>query len=129
MSIVFYYDEEQLKEVDEVKKQLEIERNHKIFTEIIPFKNFYLAEGYHQKYYLQQVSKVYKELKGMYNSFSDFVSSTLVARINGYVAGKSNLSILKEEFKELDISEEKHDKLLNMLEDLGLEKIETIHLL
>lgn len=118
MSMIFYYDDVQKEEAIEVKRQVEAEGGHKIYTEIVPFENFYLAEGYHQKYYLQNATKPYKELKAMYNSFGDFISSTLVARVNGYIAGSISLSSLKEELKYLEVPEENYNKLITILEEL-----------
>lgn len=118
MSIIFYHDDVQMEEAIEIKRQVEAEGGEKIYTEIVPFKNFYLAEGYHQKYYLQNATKPYKELKGMYNSFSEFVSSTLAARVNGYIAGNISLSSLKDELELLEIPKENYNKLISMLEDL-----------
>jgi len=118
MSVIFYNDNVQMEEAIEVKRQVEAEGGQKIYTEIVPFKNFYLAEGYHQKYYLQNAVNPYKELKGMYNSFSEFILSTLVARVNGYIAGNISLSSLKDEMKYLEVPEEKYTKLITILEDI-----------
>ncbi len=102
----------------EVKRQIENEGKQKIYTEIKPLENFYIAEGYHQKYYLQNVTKAYKELKGLYSTFSEFVSSTPVARVNGYVAGRISLSSLKDELKLVDIPKENYNNLINILENI-----------
>ncbi|WP_249168758.1 peptide-methionine (S)-S-oxide reductase [Alkaliphilus sp. B6464] len=118
MSIIFYHNDIQMEEAIDVKRQIEAERGQKIYTEIVAFKNFYLAEGYHQKYYLQNATKPYKELKNIYSSFSEFVSSTLTARVNGYIAGSISISSLKEELEYLEVPEENYDRLIAILEDL-----------
>ena len=52
-SIIFYHDEEQkLMAEESYQKRLE-GRSNTVLTEIIPYKEFTLAELYHQKYYLQ----------------------------------------------------------------------------
>ncbi|MGB9765796.1 MAG: bifunctional methionine sulfoxide reductase B/A protein [Candidatus Saccharicenans sp.] len=56
-SAIFYYDEEQRKTAEKVKEELQVSGRYKkkIVTEIVPFKNFYRAEEYHQKYYQKNI--------------------------------------------------------------------------
>jgi peptide-methionine (S)-S-oxide reductase len=51
-SVIFYFNEEQKKIAYESKnkKQVELNNNITIVTEITPAKDFYPAEEYHQKY-------------------------------------------------------------------------------
>ena len=87
MSIVFYHNEEQRKLAIESKEREESRLGHDIVTEIIPCSEFYLAEDYHQKYYLRQQADLVRELIAIYPDISDFIDSTAVARLNGYVSG------------------------------------------
>jgi peptide-methionine (S)-S-oxide reductase len=52
-SVVFYHDEDQKKKAIELKEKLDKSGKYKkpIVTEIVPLKEFYRAEDYHQKYY------------------------------------------------------------------------------
>ena len=52
-SVVFYHDEEQKKLAQHYKEKLEAEHifDKPIVTEIVPFKEFYPAELYHQNYF------------------------------------------------------------------------------
>lgn len=50
-SVVFYHDEQQKKEAEEAIKDFQKEYLSPIVTEVLPFKNFYKAEGYHQDFY------------------------------------------------------------------------------
>lgn len=50
-SVIFYHDEEQKKEAQEAVKEFQKDYKDPIVTEIVPFKSFYKAEGYHQNYY------------------------------------------------------------------------------
>lgn len=52
-SMIFYHDDDQRRVAEKVKEQVEKSGMHKdpIVTEIVPFENFYRAEGYHQDFY------------------------------------------------------------------------------
>lgn len=52
-SIIFYHSEEQEKLATESKNKLSSSRKskNKIVTEIVPYKDFFKAEEYHQNYY------------------------------------------------------------------------------
>jgi peptide-methionine (S)-S-oxide reductase len=60
-SVIFYHDEEQKKLAEFYKKKLEEEKiwSRPIVTEIIPYKKFWPAEGYHQNYYENNPSQGY----------------------------------------------------------------------
>lgn len=60
-SVIFYENEEQHKEAEFYKKKLQESGAFKdpIVTEITPFKEFYVAENYHQNYYNQNGSAPY----------------------------------------------------------------------
>jgi peptide methionine sulfoxide reductase msrA/msrB len=53
-SVIFYYSETQKETAIQTKQKLEKEKvfSKPIVTEILPAKEFYKAEGYHQKYFL-----------------------------------------------------------------------------
>jgi len=52
-SVVFYHSQKQKEETLQSKKILEEEKIYKdlIVTQIVPFKNFYIAENYHKDYF------------------------------------------------------------------------------
>jgi peptide-methionine (S)-S-oxide reductase len=97
MSIIFYHDSDQHELAMESKQREEASLGSQVYTEIIPFSEFYLAEDYHQKYYLQQEPELMEELTTIYPNFCDFVDSTAVARINGYVGGHVTFEELQEQ--------------------------------
>ena len=90
-----------------------------IATEIIPFSEFYLAEDYHQKYYLRQEPDLLKELRTIYPAIEGFVSSTAVARVNGYVGGYGTQETFEEELSSLGLSDTAKMRLLEIA-DRGL---------
>ena len=71
---------------------------------IIVGARFWLAEDYHQKYYLRHDSLLMRELAGL--SPGDLVESTVAARLNGYVSGRGSLAMLREEIPRFGLSAE-----------------------
>ena len=120
MSLLFYRNDEE-KNLIQISKQVQEEkRQSKMYTEILLFETFYLAEAYHQKYYLQLVKDLVLELKRIYPDVQDFVDSTAAARINGYLKGSGSLAMLREEIDVLGLSERGEKKLLRVVS--GYEK-------
>ena len=100
MNAVFYHNEKQHQAVLNSKEPLK----GRIETEILPTKQFYPAEDYHQKYYLQRHSEVRNFFLGLYPVFTDFVASTSAARINGILGGYRDMSGLAGILKEWGIN-------------------------
>jgi methionine-S-sulfoxide reductase len=98
-SIVFYDDDEQRQLVVATGQHREAKTGRTVLTDITPFSEFYPAEDYHQKYYLQQVRELMNELRVIYPDFNDFVDSTIVARINGVLGGHGSLESLEEQLR------------------------------
>ena len=119
MSIVFYHNEEQRKLAIESKEREESRSGLGIVTEILPFSEFYLAEDYHQKYYLRQESNLLQELSTIYPDISDFIDSSTVARLNGYVGGYGTPETLEKELNSLGLSKAGNMRLLEIA-DRGL---------
>jgi peptide-methionine (S)-S-oxide reductase len=119
MSIVFYHSEEQRRLAIDSRERVKSQLGRSIITEIIPFSEFYLAEEYHQKYYLKHEASLLKELRTIYPAIEDFISSTAVARINGYVGGYGIPETLDKELNSLGLSEAGQKRLL-AITDRGL---------
>jgi peptide-methionine (S)-S-oxide reductase len=114
MSIIFYHNEEQ-RQIAVASKEREAARlGRNIVTEIVPFSEFYLAEDYHQKYYLRQEPLLFQELSAIYPNTSDFTNSTAVARLNGYVGGYGTPETLEKELDSLGLSEAGKMRLLEI---------------
>ena len=116
MSIVFYHNDEQKRLALGIKDREATSLQGTIFTEIVPFSEFYLAEAYHQKYRLQRVSALMRDFRAIYPDNDDFVSSTAAARINGYVAGYGTVERFQEELDRFGLSSKGKEKLLNIVE-------------
>jgi peptide-methionine (S)-S-oxide reductase len=60
-SAIFYHDEEQRREAEAVKRELEAEHvfDESIVTEIVPLEAFYPAEEYHREYYRRNPNQPY----------------------------------------------------------------------
>ena len=50
-SIILYHNDEQRKTAEDVIEESRKEFSRPIVTELVPFKEFYKAEGYHQEYF------------------------------------------------------------------------------
>lgn len=97
MNAVFYANDEQKRLILESRDRLAERLNREIQTEILPLNQFYLAEDYHQKYYLQGREDWMTELRLTYGDFKSFVDSTAVARLNGYAGGHALAPEMKAE--------------------------------
>ena len=87
MSVVFYHSPEQQRLALESKEREEVRRGRQVVTEIAPLETFYLAEAYHQKYYLRQMPTLSRAFEAIYPDLQAFVDSTAAARVNGYLGG------------------------------------------
>lgn len=115
MSIIFYHNEEQHRLAMETREREAARTGSQIYTEIVPAAEFYLAEAYHQKYRLQNVSDLMKEFSAIYPDDGDFVASTAAARVNGYVAGQGTCEQLQEELDSLGLSAAGDGTLLSIV--------------
>ena len=115
MSAIFYHNDDQKRLAAASKAQLEASTRRKVFTEIAPCTEFYPAEGYHQKYWLQQVPELMDDFGAMYPATEDFTASTAAARVNGYLGGYGTFSRLENEMSSFGLSSEASQKLLHIV--------------
>jgi methionine-S-sulfoxide reductase len=113
-SIVFYHSEEQKRLATETRGHEEAGQGGPIYTEIVPFSKFYMAEDYHQKYRLRQTPELMEELQAIYTDDSDFVNSTAAARLNGYMGGNGTQATLQSELDLLGLSADGSQRLLEV---------------
>ena len=84
-------------------------------TAILPAGQFYLAEDYHQKFYLQGNHSLMAEMTAIYPDFKDFLNSTAAARLNGYLGGYGDPETSKIQISRLGLSEAGQQKLLQAI--------------
>jgi peptide-methionine (S)-S-oxide reductase len=111
MTAVFYHDEEQRRLAGETRDAIEKRTGSNVKTRILPYTGFTLAEDYHQKHALRGYPHLMEEFGAIYASVGDFVSSTAVTRVNGYMGGYGKCEDLKKEAWGLGLSEEGIDRL------------------
>jgi peptide-methionine (S)-S-oxide reductase len=112
-SIIFYHNAEQRRLAIETRKHEAAKIQAAIYTEIVPFSEFSMAEAYHQKYLLQLEPCLIKEFELMYPLPSDLINSTAAARVNGYLAGYGTYKDLQVEIHDFGLSQSARTKLLN----------------
>ena len=103
-SAIFFHDDQQRRLAEESKKRLQ--KDGRVFTDIEPLSEFYMAEDYHQKYYLRSVEALMRELRARYPEERGFVDSTVAARLNAYVGGFGSLEQLEQELESFGLSEQ-----------------------
>lgn len=114
-SILFYHDEEQKSIFEEARKEAE-KSGKTVKVEAKPYTMLYLAENYHQKYYLQNNTFLMKDYKEMYSTYKDFIDSTSAARVNGYIKGYGSIIQLQSEINDLGLSEKGKSILLDIVQ-------------
>ncbi len=115
MSLIFYHDAGQSDIALKSKAAMEQKLGREIKTELVAFNKFYLAEDYHQKYYLQAEPQLAMEIRVYYSEFSAFTNSTVAARLNGLLGGYGDPQLLTEEIDSYGLSDEAKDFLQGYL--------------
>jgi peptide-methionine (S)-S-oxide reductase len=114
-SLIFYHNEEQQRLAVESKNRKGAETGDTVFTEIMPFSDFYLAEDYHQKYRLRQLPELMAEFEAIYPDSTDFVNSMAAAKVNGYAGSHGTLAALQAEIDGLGLSPAAQQRLLDLV--------------
>ena len=84
-------------------------------TEILPAGVFTEAEGYHQKYYLQNSQALLQAARAVLPEPRDLVRSTLAARLNALAGGQLSRSELDLDLPVLGLTPEQEKTLLDAL--------------
>lgn len=115
MNAVFYHDERQQKAALVSRAMLEKASGRTVRTEVLFVRTFTLAEDYHQKYLLKRHPDLSRELMRIYPDPHDFITSTAVSRVNGYVGGFGSRAQLLREGEGLGLSPETLNRLLKQI--------------
>ena len=118
LSLLFYHNSEQQKIADEVKIKWEKKYNKQIQTELLPYTHFYRAEDHHQKYFMKRYPKALEAVSNLFPTYTDYIDSTIAARLNGFVREYGLLSDIKKELEFWGLNDsEKHtlQKLLTTI--------------
>jgi len=118
-SAIFYHTEEQhqIALVSLERRAQELQKD--ITTEIVPAGEFTQAEDYHQKYTLQQNGELSAAYELIYPDIADFVASTAVARVNGYLGGNGSAAALEAEIDSLGLSPQASETLREIVRRSG----------
>jgi len=118
-SAIYYANEIQKAAAEAKKAALEEETGMPVYTDILPLETFYLAEDYHQKYYLGKAPLLDKELEEKYPTLDAYLDEPSVTWINGYVWGCGTLYDLIQELPSFDLSLEAEELLKEMVKKPG----------
>lgn len=121
-SVIFYHKEAQKTAAIESKAREEERLGVELPTAILLYTNFYLAEDYHQKYYLRSNPVLFQEISLVYPDLEDLLNSTAAARLNGYTAGFGEEATVKAQIDELGLSAAGQKELLGIIEH-GLQPV------
>lgn len=118
-AVVFVHDEAQREAATRSLRALERRLGRPIRTQVLPYRNFTLAEDYHQKYSLRHHADLLQALAAAYGEGralnAALVASTAAARLNGYAARQGSSAALERELPSLGISPESGARLLDGL--------------
>jgi peptide-methionine (S)-S-oxide reductase len=117
MSVIFCHNREQRSISLASKQREEVRLGTTVATRVVSLSEFYLAEDYHQKYYLQQVPELVQEFRMMYPDIRDFVDSTAATRVNAFVAGYGTLGKLQDQLASFGLSPKAEEKLLEIADN------------
>lgn len=115
MNVIFTHNDDQKRLAEDSKARVAAQTGAPVQTAILPATAFTLAEGYHQKYYLQQTPRLLREVQHFYPNPEDLAPSTAAARLNGYLAGYGAPAQLEEELPELGLAPDSGRQLLAAL--------------
>lgn len=102
-SAIFYTSEAERALAEQTKQKVEEALEKRVFVDIEPQREFYLAEDYHQKWYLRRYREIVAEEFAGYDARA-FTDSTVAMRLNAYVHGYGSLAELRVELPSFGLS-------------------------
>lgn len=102
---VFFHDEEQRELAQRMLAGLAKDGRH-VYTALEPYRRFYPAEDYHQKYALRRQPLLMRDLARAYPDPVAFRNSTVAARLNAFISGYGSKQLLQQELPSYGLSAE-----------------------
>lgn len=102
-SAIFYASEAERAIAEQTKQNVGEALGKRVFVDIAPLREFYLAEDYHQKWYLRRHKEVVAEEFAGYDARA-FTDSTVAMRLNAHVHGFGSVAELRVELQSLGLS-------------------------
>jgi peptide-methionine (S)-S-oxide reductase len=118
ISILLIHDETQLEVAHKMKKIWEEKLNTPIQTEFQTYNRFYVAEDYHQKYYLKRFKNAAEFLLNQFSNHKEFNDSTIAARLNGIAKGNGTIAALREEIENWELDNNAKVDIFNLLDQI-----------
>jgi len=103
-NVLHYHSEAQRQAAEASLREVAAGLSSPVLTEIRRASTFYMAEDYHQKYYVRSDRFWSQEMETLYSDPARFRDSTLVARINGCLAGYCTRDQLQREIESYGLS-------------------------
>ena len=119
-SILFYHENPQKLEIEKFISSKEESETLPVSPEIREYKHFYQAEAYHQKYYIRQFPRLMDFLKKIYADDSQFITSILAARLNGYIGENCTIVELESEVVKCGLQEIEVNNLIKIINAAGI---------
>lgn len=114
-SAVFYSTQDQRIKAKNLKSNIEKQRGYPLYTAVEPIGEFYLAEDYHQKYYLQRDNEMMEALLDIFPDRASLFRSTLAARLNAVYSGDAGLKEVQRVFITKNLSSDLRDKIETLI--------------
>jgi peptide-methionine (S)-S-oxide reductase len=112
-SLVLAHDEDQLAAACASAERFSAIVSRPVATRIGMLGHFWLAEDYHQKYYLRSDRVLMADFRAMFGADERaFLDSPAAARVNGFAAGDGSKRLLDGVIDELGLSEAGRSELL-----------------
>jgi peptide-methionine (S)-S-oxide reductase len=106
-SLALAHDDAQLATARESAQRFSAIVGRSVATRIETLGRFWLAEDYHQKYYLRNDRVLMGDFRAMFGADDRaFVDSPAAARVNGYLSGAESCARLERELPGLGLSPE-----------------------
>ena len=106
-NVLFYHTEDQERLARDSADRMAEALGSEVRTELLPAGTFYLAEDYHQKYYVRNNQALWPEIARYYEGDdAGLVASTVAARLNCYLGGHGQIAEFEAIADEMGLSEE-----------------------